>query len=276
MPRTAEAGRKMPLLEAALHVGQRACGPAEIGASLERGLRANDCDEGSPLDESCMSPSASFDQAAYWIKRHRDFLNDPRSVGNMAVSKRANEQGEAVLAKIVQEAAGLARVPRSVLDVGCGYGRVTASFIASGFDYTGIDVSPDAIAEARRRHPGQIFFVADITSWQAPRRFGLVSVLYVFVHFVDDVHWELVLERMLDWIEPGGGLLFADQFRGERSPMADHVVVRPLASYVPVFDRLGFMLDDDFRSSLAARCSDIGLTPYLDLVGHFYLARRHG
>jgi SAM-dependent methyltransferase len=223
-----------------------------------------------------MATCTSFDQAAYWIKRHRDFLNDPRSVGNMAVSREANEKGEAVLGRIVEEAARLAGVPRSVLDAGCGYGRVTSSFAVAGFDYTGIDISPDAIAEARRRHPTQRFVVADLTSWRAPRLYGLVSALYLFIHFVDDHRWQAVLERTMSWIEPGGALLFAEQFSDRRTSKADHVVVRRLSDYVPVLNRLGFDLDGDFHAALAERCNDSGLAPHLDLAAHFNLARRHG
>jgi trans-aconitate methyltransferase len=223
-----------------------------------------------------MPTSASFDQAAYWIKRHRDFRDDPRSVGNMAASREANEEGQATIAAIVREAAALARVPKSVLDAGCGYGRITASFVDNGYDYTGIDVSPEAIAEAKRRYPALEFVVGDLSSWQPPRRYGLVSFVYVFVHFVDDRQWETVLRRALSWIEPGGALLFADQFSPQRSQVVDHVVMRPLASYVSVFDDLvGFALDNGFGSSLATRCRDVGLAPHLDLAGHFHLAYRH-
>lgn len=49
-----------------------------------------------------------------------------------------------------------ARSVRSVLDVGCGPGTNAAHF--AHLDYTGIDINPDYIASARRRHAGR--FVA--------------------------------------------------------------------------------------------------------------------
>ena len=92
-----------------------------------------------------------FDQAEYWIARHKRLQRDPRSVGNLAVPLEANVTGERELQQV---AAVLAQMfpAGSVLDIGCGYGRVAHQFIANGHRYTGIDISPDAIAHAKA-HP---------------------------------------------------------------------------------------------------------------------------
>lgn len=49
------------------------------------------------------------------------------------------------------EAALLAGLPDPVLDVGCGPGRLVAALAAAGRPALGIDTSPVAVAEARRR-----------------------------------------------------------------------------------------------------------------------------
>lgn len=49
-------------------------------------------------------------------------------------------------------------VSGKVLDVGCGYGRLSEWF----GDYTGIDFSPEFISEAKRIYPGKNFIVGDI------------------------------------------------------------------------------------------------------------------
>jgi len=52
----------------------------------------------------------------------------------------------------------------SVLDVGCGFGDFKAWFEQQGgaLDYTGIDLSPDLLAEARKRHPDAQFLCGDL------------------------------------------------------------------------------------------------------------------
>jgi SAM-dependent methyltransferase len=51
----------------------------------------------------------------------------------------------------VVEEALLARLPDPVLDVGCGPGRMAAALVATRRPALGIDTSPTAVAEARRR-----------------------------------------------------------------------------------------------------------------------------
>lgn len=48
----------------------------------------------------------------------------------------------------------------SVLDAGCGYGRMSAYF--PEHTYTGVDFSPDFIAAAKLRHPEKDFIVGEL------------------------------------------------------------------------------------------------------------------
>jgi len=52
----------------------------------------------------------------------------------------------------------------SVLDVGCGFGDFKSWSEAQGkaLKYTGIDLSPDLLAEAKKRHADAAFFVGDL------------------------------------------------------------------------------------------------------------------
>lgn len=188
----------------------------------------------------------SFDQADYWRKRHRKLKGDPRSVGNLGADLEANQRMEVNLAASAGRIAGaLAQEGKSsVLDIGCGYGRATSAFLEHGFDYTGLDVSDDAVAQARERHPGARFEQQDLLRWKPGKRYDAVLCLYVLVHFVDDADWERLLANLAGSLAPGGVLAIADVFPEERVKGGDHVVTRPFADYEARFDRLGLTLDD--------------------------------
>lgn len=60
-----------------------------------------------------------------------------------------------------------------VLDVGCGPGHITAHLAGLGLDVSGVDLSPQMIAHARRRFPEQRFSVSSATELElAEASFG--------------------------------------------------------------------------------------------------------
>jgi SAM-dependent methyltransferase len=63
---------------------------------------------------------------------------------------------------------------RSVLDAGCGTGRVAIELARRGIDVVGVDVDASMIAEARRRAPGLSWVHADLTTLALDRRFDVV------------------------------------------------------------------------------------------------------
>ncbi|MBV9734536.1 MAG: class I SAM-dependent methyltransferase [Acidisphaera sp.] len=71
------------------------------------------------------------------------------SLGEPAILAAATDE---LLAWLQHE--GLLGPHRSVLDLGCGHGRVAAALAARGHAVLGLDVSPGMIAQARRRHHG--------------------------------------------------------------------------------------------------------------------------
>ncbi|MDK4704338.1 class I SAM-dependent methyltransferase [Rhizobium sp. CNPSo 4062] len=210
--------------------------------------------------------SENFDQAGYWIKRHEDLKNDPRSVGTLAASREKNEEGERELKIVVSQIAkSLAHSgAKSVLDLGCGYGRVTSCFLDSGFEYTGVDISPVAIEAAEKAHPSARFIKGNLSELDLQEKFDVVTVLYVFVHFVDDTLWRSFLSAAIARLKPGGTLVFADIFPGERTTTGQHVVSRPFADYIRSFKEEGIVIDERLREvvkSSGISCSN-----------HFYFA----
>lgn len=64
--------------------------------------------------------------------------------------------------------------PDTVLDAGCGTGRVARELARRGVDVVGVDVDPSMIATARRLSPELTWMVADLTELELRRRFDLV------------------------------------------------------------------------------------------------------
>jgi SAM-dependent methyltransferase len=122
-------------------------------------------------------------------------------------------------------------IPLSVLDVGCGNGRLVAEL--SPFEngrYTGIDLSEDAIAQAAAyEDPGVQFRVADFRSWSPEETFGLI-VFNDTLYYAD--HPIAVLERYFDMLT-GDGVIVVAMFR-HRNTM---VIWRDIERRYAVIDR---------------------------------------
>src|SRR5438132_13355288 len=64
--------------------------------------------------------------------------------------------------------------PTSVLDAGCGTGRVARELARRGVDVVGVDLDPDMLATARRRSPEVRWVEADLASFDLGRTFDVV------------------------------------------------------------------------------------------------------
>jgi trans-aconitate 2-methyltransferase len=66
--------------------------------------------------------------------------------------------------------------PQRVIDLGCGPGNSTELLVARYPDaaVSGLDSSPDMLAQARERLPKCAFIQADLTSWTPPERTDLL------------------------------------------------------------------------------------------------------
>ena len=207
----------------------------------------------------------AFDQAKYWILWHKQLQDDPRSVGNLAATLEANIKGESELRQVADAVAAMLPTG-SVLDIGCGYGRVAGQFIANGHRYTGIDISPDAIARAATDHPTGNFICADLLQWQPRQKYDIILVFYVYIHVVDDDAWRTIVERTLAWIAPDGVLVMADAIVDAEQRHGLHVVARPLAEYAKIFGDRGFRFDDAAHAELVQRLPGLNCTSHVQFV----------
>lgn len=217
---------------------------------------------------------SQFNQAAYWIKRHEELRGDPRSVGNLAAAPELALGAEQNFQDLIGGLAHFLRptVRGSILDLGCGYGRVAKPWIDEGFAYTGVDISPLALADARSREPRGDYFCANLLDWRPPKQaFGVVTLFFVLVHLVNDAEWAKVLDQALSAVSRQGLLVIADVFPTERQTKVAHATERPLAEYVPLLKSRSFVFDDNMRRSFLANLGPDGA-----MGRHFYFARRRG
>ncbi len=91
--------------------------------------------------------------------------------------------------------------PKSVLDFGCGVGRLTRALAKITDTAHGVDVSPSMLEEARLNAPTNATFSHDIPD----RLFDWVVSIIVFQHIPTDRGYQLMRE-LFERISPGGFL----------------------------------------------------------------------
>jgi hypothetical protein len=96
----------------------------------------------------------------------------------------------------------------AALDVGCGSsGRFLRFLKASGFEVDGMDIAPQMVELSSQIEPTARYFVADICSWELPRKYQLISAWDSTFHLPLDQH-EPVLRKLCAGLAKNGVLLF--------------------------------------------------------------------
>ena len=122
----------------------------------------------------------------------------------------------------------------SVLDLGCGDGRLLACVPGHGVEYLGIDASPGRIAAARKYCPDDDFMVADLYDPLPTRPAGwsLVCLFEVLEHLAAPL---LVLAAAIDALKPEGRVIGS-------VPIADGPSERHLQTFATPADALEGLL----------------------------------
>jgi len=120
----------------------------------------------------------------------------------------AEEEADELLSLVLGE---FDHSPSTVLDVGCGLGRHSLEFAKAGLDVTGIDISPDYVAEARDR--AEDASVADQTTFREwdmrnldsmSEKFDLIVCLYNTLGYFDDETNIEILQKMRQRLTDSG------------------------------------------------------------------------
>jgi SAM-dependent methyltransferase len=106
-----------------------------------------------------------------------------------------------------------------VLDLGSGAGRFAALLAERSGSYLGVDASPQMIAAARRRCPGQSFIISDIVEFSAEEAsYDLVLLMGNVLDYLNPVERRAsVLASCANWLSPGGRIVGSSHLtkRGE-------------------------------------------------------------
>ena len=162
-------------------------------------------------------------------------------------------------------------LPRAVVDLGCGTGNVTR-ILRTRWPHasiTGVDGSPQMLAEAKMTEADISWEQFDVAAWNPPAKFDLVFS-NAALHWLDD---HPALFARLSGNVAGGGALALQMPRNFAAP--SHMLMHELASSPPWRDALAALLrpqpvlaPEDYYRLLApkARTLDIWETEYLQIL----------
>lgn len=106
------------------------------------------------------------------------------------------------------EAAFVQRLgPASVLDAGCGSGRVAAELARRGIEVVGVDMDASMLAAASRRHPELSWIGADLCTLDLGRRFDVVLMAGNVPLFTPPGTQPALVAACARHIAPGGALV---------------------------------------------------------------------
>ena len=96
---------------------------------------------------------------------------------------------------------------RSVLDAGCGTGRVAIELARRGIDVVGVDLDPAMLEAARDKAPELTWVEADLATVDLRRTFDVVTMAGNVMIFVASGTQGPIVARMAAHLAPGGCLV---------------------------------------------------------------------
>ncbi len=112
--------------------------------------------------------------------------------------------------------------PRSVLDAGCGTGRVARELARRGVDVVGVDLDPDMLATARRRSPELQWVQADLASFELGRTFDVAVAAGNVMILLAPGTEPAVLVNVARHLRPGGLFIAGFEVRPEDLTLAEY------------------------------------------------------
>jgi SAM-dependent methyltransferase len=103
--------------------------------------------------------------------------------------------------------------PRSVLDAGCGTGRVAIELARRGVDVVGVDLDASMLERAREKARHLPWIVGDLATLELGRRFDVVVLTGNVMIFLEAGTEAAVVRTMAQHLHPGGALVAGFQLK---------------------------------------------------------------
>lgn len=107
----------------------------------------------------------------------------------------------------------------SVLDAGCGTGRVGRELARRGVDVVGVDIDPDMLGTARRAAPDIDWRLADLATVELARTFDVIVLAGNVMIFLTPGTEAAVVANLARHLAPGGRLIAGFQLAPSRLPI---------------------------------------------------------
>ncbi|MDQ3979099.1 MAG: class I SAM-dependent methyltransferase [Actinomycetota bacterium] len=112
--------------------------------------------------------------------------------------------------------------PRSVLDAGCGTGRVAIELARRGVDVVGVDLDPAMLEQARAKAPEVAWVHGDLAEVDLGRRFDGVVLAGNVMIFLAPGTEAAVVANMARHLGPSGALVAGFQLKPGRVSLDDY------------------------------------------------------
>jgi SAM-dependent methyltransferase len=110
--------------------------------------------------------------------------------------------------------------PGSVLDAGCGTGRVGRELHRRGVDVVGVDLDAEMLETARARCPSVEWIEGDVSSIRIGRKFDVVLMAGNVINFVTPELRRQALENLVQHLPTSGLLINGHSIRPDGCPPA--------------------------------------------------------
>ena len=112
--------------------------------------------------------------------------------------------------------------PATVLDAGCGTGRIARELARRGVDVVGVDLDDTMLSTARRKAPELAWHCADLLSIDLGRQFDVILLAGNVMIFLTPGTEHAVVTNLTRHLAPGGRLIAGFSLRPEQLTADGH------------------------------------------------------